>query len=173
MQTFLPDMYQKSVYSINYEILKNAGIKIILFDLDNTITPLHSLNPSKKIKELFDDIKEMGIRPVIISNAKKKRVEPFKNELMVDASYRSLKPFKWKYKKILKVYDVKPSEVAAVGDQLITDVWGANKMEITSILVNPMSSEDLTSTKFNRFFERIIIRHYTKRKVFEKGKYYE
>lgn len=173
MQTFLPDMYQKSVYSINYELLKNAGIKIILFDLDNTITPLHSTNPSKKTKELFDMIKDMGIRPVIISNASKKRVEPFKDELVVDASYRSLKPLKYKYKKILKIYSVKPNEVAAVGDQLITDIWGANKMEITSILVNPMSSEDLTATKFNRFFERIIINYYTKRKVFEKGQYYE
>ena len=113
------------------------------------------------------------MRPVIISNARKKRVEPFKDDLVVDASYLSLKPLKWKYKKILKIYGVKANDVAAVGDQLITDIWGANKMGITSILVNPMSSEDLTTTKINRFFERIIIKYYTKRKVFEKGKYYE
>ena len=173
MQTFLPDMYQKSVYTINYDMLKNAGIKIILFDLDNTIVPLHSYETSKKLKDLFEDIKNMGMRPIIVSNAKKKRVEPFKNELVVDASFLSLKPFKWKYKKILKIYDVKPNQVAAIGDQLITDVFGANRMEFTSILVNPMSSEDLATTKFNRFFERIIIKHYTKRKVFMKGKYYE
>ena len=173
MQTFLPDIYQKSVYSINYEMLKSAGIKIILFDLDNTIIPLHAKSATKKIKDLFDDIKSMGIKPVIISNARKKRVAPFKDELVVDASFLSLKPLKWKYKKILKIYNVKPSEIAAVGDQLITDIWGANRMQITSILVNPMSSEDLTATKINRFFEKIIIRHYTKKKVFKKGEYYE
>lgn len=173
MTTFLPDIYKKSIYTINYEMLKNAGIKIILFDLDNTIVPLHSKETSKKLKDLFDEVKNMGMRPIIISNARKKRVEPFKNELLVDASCRSLKPLKRKYKKILKIYDVKPNEVAAIGDQLITDIFGANRMGFTSILVNPMSSDDLATTKFNRFFERIIIRHYTKRKVFLKGKYYE
>ena len=173
MQTFLPDMYKKSIYTVNYEMLKNAGIKIILFDLDNTIVPLHSKETTKRLKDLFDDVKNMGMKPIIISNARKKRVEPFKNELIVDASYHSFKPFKWKYKKILKIYDVKPNEVAAIGDQLITDVFGANRMGLTSILVNPMSSDDLATTKFNRFFERIIIRYYTKKKVFLKGKYYE
>ena len=77
------------------------------------------------------------------------------------------------YKKILNIYGVKPCEVAAVGDQLLTDILGANRMDITSILVNPISTSDFNITKGNRFIENKIIKHFTKNGVFVRGKYYE
>ena len=173
MDIFLPDIYQKSVYSIDYESLKNAGIKILLFDLDNTIIPISETEPTKRLKDLISEIKLVGIKPVIMSNSGKKRVGPFKEGLVVDAACSSKKPFKRKYKKILDIYNVKPEEVACVGDQLITDIFGANRMGMVSILVNPISTNDFKKTKINRFFEKLIINHYTKRGVFERGKYYE
>lgn len=173
MSVFLPDIYQKSVYAINYESLKNAGIRIILFDLDNTIAPVKSLEPSKKMKDLFEEIKSIGIRPIIMSNSDKRRVEPFKEGLFVDAACSSKKPLKGKYKKILELYDVKPNEVAAVGDQILTDIFGANRMGFISILINPVSTIDLGFTKINRKIENTILRHYTKRGVFARGEYYE
>ena len=173
MYIFLPDIYQKSIYTIDYLSLKNAGIKIIIFDLDNTIAPINNNIPSNKLKDLFDEVKNMGLKPIIMSNSKRHRVEPFKDGLIVDTSYLSLKPLKWKYKKILNIYDVKPTEVAAIGDQLLTDVLGANRMGMTSILVNPISTNDLKGTKINRFFERKIIKHFSKRNVFARGEYYE
>jgi len=173
MYNFLPDIYQKSIYAINYENLKNAGIKLILFDLDNTIIPINGDEPTKKLKDLFEDIKSLGMKPVIMSNSGKKRVEPFKEGLMVDAACSSKKPFKGKYKKILKIYNLKPAQIAAVGDQLITDIFGANRMDFTSILVNPISTNDFKVTKINRFFEKKIIKHFSKKGVFAKGEYYE
>lgn len=173
MYKFLPDIYKKSIYTINYENLKNAGIKLILFDLDNTIIPISEKEPNKKLKDLFEDIKKLGIKPVIMSNSGKKRVEPFKEGLMVDAAYSSCKPLKRKYKKILKIYNLKPTQIAAVGDQLITDILGANRMDFTSILVNQISTLDFKQTKINRFFEKKIIKHFAKKGVFAKGEYYE
>lgn len=173
MNIFLPDIYQKSVYTINYKNLKNAGIKIVLFDLDNTLVPINATEPSKKLKELFEDIKKIGLKPIILSNSKQRRVAPFKDGLYVDAACNSRKPLKRKYKKVMELYDVKPNEVAAVGDQLITDVFGANRVGITSILVNQISKNDFLKTKFNRFLEGIIIKHFKKRGVFAKGEYYE
>ena len=173
MYIFLPDIYQKSIYSIDYESLKNAGVKIILFDLDNTIIPISETEPTKRLKDLICDIKLIGIKPIIMSNSGKKRVSPFKEGLIVDAACSSRKPFKSKYKKILNIYNVKPEEVAAVGDQLITDVFGANRMGLVSILVNPISTNDFKKTKINRFFENLIIKHFSSRGVFERGKYYE
>ena len=173
MYIFLPDIYQKSVYTINYENLKNAGIKVILFDLDNTIVPINATSPSKKLKDLFEDIKKMGLKPIIMSNSNKRRVEPFKDELFVDAACSSTKPLKRKYKKIMNIYGLKPSEIAAVGDQLMTDILGANRLGITSILVNPISTNDFNITKGNRFLENIIINHFTKKGVFARGNYYE
>lgn len=173
MSLFLPNIYQKSVYAIDYESLKNAGIKVILFDLDNTIAAVSAKEPSKKMKDLFEELKNMGLKPIILSNSRKTRVEPFKDGLLVDAACSSKKPLKIKYKKILDLYNVKPGEVAAIGDQILTDVLGANRMEITSILINPISTVDLRFTKINRFIENIILKHYTKKGVFKKGEYYE
>ena len=173
MYSFLPDIYQKSIYTIDYVNLKNAGIKLIIFDLDNTLAPISASGPSKKSKDLIEEIKSLGIKPIIMSNSNKERVAPFKDGLYMDSSYHSMKPLKRKYKKILSLYDVKPNEVAAIGDQLLTDVFGANRMGLTSILINPISTQDLRWTKVNRFFERLIIKHFNKRNVFERGKYYE
>lgn len=173
MYIFLPDKYLKSVYQIDYQALKNAGIKMILFDLDNTIVPINAKLPSKKLKDLFEDIKSIGIKPIIMSNSGRKRVEPFKDELYVDAACSSLKPLAFKYKKIMNIYGLKPSELASVGDQLLTDVFGANKLGITTILVNPISTTDFKITSFNRFIERIILRHFARKDVFKKGEYYE
>ncbi len=173
MSLFLPDVYQKSIFSINYESLKNAGIKIILFDLDNTIVPISATEPNKRTKDLFDGLKKMGLKPIIVSNSGQKRVTPFKEGLFVDAACNSRKPLKRKYKKILNIYDVKPNEVAAVGDQILTDIYGANRMGFTSILVNQISTKDFPWTKLNRYIENKILNHYAKRGVFKKGEYYE
>ncbi len=173
MSVFLPDIYQKSIYTIDYENLFNAGIKIILFDLDNTIAPILMNEPNKRLKELFEDIKKIGLKPIIMSNSGKKRVSPFKDGLLVDAAYFSLKPLKWKYKRILSLYNVKVDEVAAIGDQILTDVVGANRVGITSILVNKIGVGDFKCTKFSRIIENMILNYYTKKGVFKRGEYYE
>lgn len=173
MEKFIPDMYKKSIYDIDYNALKNRGIKCILFDLDNTIAPVSIPVPDKETKDLFADIELLGFKVILLSNSNKSRVEPFKEKLNVDASYHSKKPFKKKYKKILNIYPFKDNEIACVGDQLLTDVLGANRMGFLSILVNPISNVDLFGTKINRIFERKIFRLLENRGLFKVGEYYE
>ena len=73
MEEYIPDIYQKSIYTINYEKLIDRGIKCLLFDLDNTIAPIGVKEPTKKVKELFDDLKKMGFKIIIFSNSGSKR----------------------------------------------------------------------------------------------------
>ena len=173
MELFLPDIYQKSIYTIDYSKLLSRGIKCLLFDLDNTIVPISATKSNQKLRDLFEEVRNIGLKPIIMSNSGKKRVEPFKDDLYVDAACSSLKPLPFKYKKIMSIYDVKPDEIAAVGDQLMTDVFGANKLGILTILVNPISTNDFKITHINRFFERKIMKHFAKKGVFKKGEYYE
>lgn len=173
MSLFLPDVYQKSIYSVNYDSLKRAGVRILIFDLDNTIVPIAATQPNKRLKDFFEDIKNMGFTPVLLSNSGQKRVEPFKEGLFIDAACNSRKPLKRKYKRVLAVYHVKPYEVAAIGDQILTDIVGANRMGFVSVLVNPISTNDFPWTKFNRLIENRILNHYTKKGVFKRGEYYE
>ncbi|NCC71744.1 YqeG family HAD IIIA-type phosphatase, partial [bacterium] len=78
-----------------------------------------------------------------------------------------------KYEKILNEYKLKPEEISAIGDQLLTDIYGANRMGIRSILVNPISNVDFFATHFNRFFENIIMKILNKKELFTRGKYFE
>ncbi len=173
LEKFMPDIYQKSIYYINYDKLYKKGIRILLFDLDNTIIPAHTNKPTKRLKKLFDELKDKGFKVIIFSNATKHRIEPFKSFLNVDACAFSLKPKKDKYIKIMERFKAKHTEIAAIGDQLITDIYGANKLDITSILVNPLTEKDYTVTFFNRFFEKIIFNRLAKKDLFVRGKYFE
>ena len=74
---------------------------------------------------------------------------------------------------MLKEYGFDLSEVACIGDQIMTDIWGANKMGFTSILVDKMTKEDFKWTKLNRIVESLILKHFHHKKRFTKGENYE
>jgi len=172
MDIFVPDMYQKSIYTINYKKLKKKGIKCLLFDLNNTLASYEVDYPDNKLRELFFDL-ERDFKVIILSNSSKKRVRPFKEKLNVDSSFSSKKPFKKKYKKIMNLYNFKDTEIAAIGDELLTDIWGGNRMNFTTILVNSISEEEPFHTRIIRSFERIIIKNLNKKGILFKGEYYE
>lgn len=173
MNYFYPDVYQKSIYTINYSKLLNNGIKCLLFDLDNTCIPYTDKKPTKQLKNLFDKLQDFGFKVIIFSNSGKERLEPFKKYLNVDCSPNSRKPFKGKFLKILNTYNYSLSEVAIIGDQLVTDIYGGNKVGITTILVNPLSDIDMPFTKIHRLIERKKIKNMTKKGIFKIGEYYD
>ena len=173
MDNFIPDMYQKSIYHINYDKLKDDGIKCLLFDLDNTCVPFKDKEPNKKLIDLFERLKDMDFKVIIFSNATKKRITPFKNGLNVDCSASSKKPNTNKLMKVIKMFGYDLSEVVLIGDQLFTDILCGNRAGIKTVLVNPMSSDDLLFTKFFRYFERKKFKKFAKKGILVKGKYYE
>src|SRR5574344_1464402 len=92
LNNFVPDIYQKSIYNINYKKLKQNGIRCLIFDLDNTMVPVTIKSPTKKLKDLIEDLKELKFKIIIVSNSPKKRVTPFKDFLCVDSACFSFKP---------------------------------------------------------------------------------
>ena len=172
MDNFIPDVYSQSIYTINYKKLKKNGIKCLLFDLDNTLASYKTMEPSRKVKDLFSLLSN-DFKIIIISNSGKNRLRPFKEKLNVDVAFNSHKPFKKKYQKIMELYHFKVNEIACIGDQLLTDILGANRMGFTSILVNPISKKDYFLTKINRFLEKFIYQYFTSHGLFKKGEYYE
>ena len=173
MEKYIPDIYQKSIHTINYDLLYARGIRCLLIDLDNTIAPITMKEPNKKTKELFDDLKTKGFKIIIFSNSTKMRIKNFKDELDVDCCASARKPLKGKYKKIMQVYDFQESQIACIGDQLLTDIKGGNKMGFTTILVNPVGVKERFVTNINRYFEKKILRKLRDNDLFAKGKYYE
>ena len=172
MDLFIPDIYAQSIYTINYKKLKKNGIKCLIFDLDNTIASYKDEYPSKELKELFASL-DKDFKVIIMSNSTKNRLRPFKEKLNVDTAYLSKKPLKTKYKKIMNTYRFQDKDIACIGDQLITDILGANRLNLTSILVNRIAKYEPFRTRFNRFFEKIILKKLAKKNILVKGEYYD
>lgn len=172
MDIFVPDMYKQSIYTINYKKLKKNGIKCLLFDLNNTIASYEVDYPDNKLRELFFEL-EKDFKVIIISNSSKNRVRPFKEKLNVDSAFSSKKPFKKKYKKIMNLYGFKDTEIATIGDEILTDIWGGNKMNFTTILVNGISEDEPFHTRIIRNIESFIIKGLNKKGILFKGEYYE
>ena len=163
-------MYQKSIYHIDYDKLLDDGIKCILFDLDNTCVPYKDKEPNKKLIELFESLKDMGFKVIIFSNATKRRIYPFKKALNVDCLARAGKPRKNSFLKILKLFNYDLSDVAIIGDQLYKDILGG----IRTILVNPMSKDDMIFTKLIfRNLEKFKYKELARHNLLKRGKYYE
>ena len=173
IELYKPDMYKKDIYSIDYKKLKSYGIKCILFDLDNTLVPYYKVKPTRKLKDFIERLKDMGFKVIIFSNSNKKRLTPFKNILEVDCSYSSRKPRQGKFKKVLSEYKYSQSEVAIIGDQIPTDIFGGNRIGIFTVLVKPISSNELIWTKINRIYEKRLIRKLEKIGIFKRGEYYD
>jgi len=172
MDIFVPDMYQQSIYTINYKKLKKNGIKCLLFDLNNTLASYELDYPNDELRELMFEL-EKDFKVIIISNSNKNRVRPFKEKLNIDAAFNAKKPFKKKFKKIMNLYGYKDTEIAMIGDHILTDIWGGNKMDFTTILVNGVSEDEPFKRRILSYFESKIIKNLNKKGILFKGEYYE
>jgi HAD superfamily phosphatase (TIGR01668 family) len=173
IEKFKPDMYQKNIYTIDYKKLKNLGIKCLLIDLDNTIISHKIKKPSRKAKDLIERLKDMGFKVILFSNASKKKLTPFKQIFEVDCAASAKKPLKRKYKKVMTEFKFDENEVAMIGDQLLTDIYGGNNIGIYTILVSPIDKSELIFTKFNRIIEKFLLWRLKRKGLFEVGKYYD
>ena len=172
MDNFAPDMYQQSIYTINYKKLKKRGIKCLLFDLNNTLASYEMDYPTDKLREFMYEL-EKDFKVIIVSNSNKDRIRPFKEKLNIDASFSSKKPLKKKFKKIMNMYNFKDTEIAMIGDEIIADVFGGNRMNFTTILVNSISEVKPFINRFIRYIEKKIIKKLNKKGILFKGEYYE
>ena len=172
MEKYVPDIYQKSIYTINYDSLLSRGIKCLLFDLDNTLAPITEKAPNEKVKELFNELKEKGFKLIIFSNSPKMRVRPFKDELEVDCCARAKKPKPDKFLSVIKIYGYNFSEVAIIGDSMMDDIVGGNGVGITTILVNQIGKREFPLAWFRRQKEKKIVKKLRDNNLFTKGRYY-
>ena len=173
MEKYIPDIYQKSIYTIDYSKLLSRGIKCILFDLDNTLVPPHSYDMPNKAKDLIISLKQKGFKVLIFSNSPKMRVKQFKNFFDVDGFHSAFKPLQYKFKKVINDYGYNVKEIVIIGDHLMTDVVGGNKNGITTILVNPVSNKDHVLSKLGRKIENHKMKKLRDRDLFCKGRYYD
>lgn len=172
MNNYIPNMYKKNIIEIDYSKLKEIGITCLIYDLDNTLGLIDEKVIPDEIKNLLNDLKK-DFEVVIISNNKKKRIEKFCKPLNTRFVSFALKPLPFGFMKIKKELNLEKKQMCMIGDQLMTDILGANKYGIHTILVDPLGKKDLKITTFNRYLENKIIKKLSEKNILERGKYYE
>ena len=60
MSKFIPNMYKKDIFSIDYSFLKDKGIKVLLFDFDNTLIEKGNYIINDKTIKLISKLKKMN-----------------------------------------------------------------------------------------------------------------
>ncbi len=168
MKIFIPKMYKKSIFEIDYSKLKKLGYKLLIFDLDNTIGTISEKVCSKKSQEFLNSLTK-DFQVIIASNSFKKRVSNFLKDTNLDYFSFSLKPTLKVLKKITKKYQIEYSKMVIIGDQVLTDIFLGNRKGLMTILVDPLYIKDFKITKINRNIEKLIM----KKNKLIRGNYYE
>ncbi|MBG9984733.1 YqeG family HAD IIIA-type phosphatase [Aerococcaceae bacterium DSM 111022] len=155
---FTPTWKVESIFSVTPEQLIQKNIKAVIVDLDNTLLPWNEVDHSEDMEQWITSMRAHGLGIYLLSNNNYNRVAKVAEPLELKFSASALKP-RGKYFRYA-ISDLKVSEenVVVIGDQLITDVLGANRRGLQSILVKPMVPNDNIFTWANRTIERGLLR---------------
>lgn len=159
--TFYPDAYLASTYVIRFEELYAKGYRGIIFDIDNTLVP-HGAPADQRTLELFDRLRKIGFETCLISNNQEPRVRPFAEAVQSNYVYDAHKPSRKNYKKAMELMHTDENTTFFVGDQLFTDVWGAKRTGIKSILVKSIHPKEEIQIVLKRYLEKIVLYFYKK-----------
>lgn len=140
--SLIPDMILPALTDLTPQMLRARGIGLLLMDFDNTIVPYTTDAPTERMQRWLRDMQESGIRLCVVSNSKKPRVQVFCREYGLDCITHAKKPFQRGILAAKEKYGVPPAQTALVGDQIYTDVLGANCGGLTSILVRAIHNHN-------------------------------
>lgn len=158
-----PKEYLENVCKIDVDLIEKYNIKALILDVDNTLIDINK-NISDDILNWATNMKNY-IKLCILSNSNHKdKVETVAKKLDIPYIFFAKKPLKSGFKRAAEVLNESNEYIGVVGDQIFTDVLGANRCNMVSILVQPISKKDLLFTKLKRPIENFIIKKYTKEK---------
>ncbi len=162
LERFYPDIYMESTYHIDFESYYRAGLRGIIFDIDNTLVP-HGAPADGRSIRLFRELKAMGFKILLLSNNKEPRVKMFNDAVHVQYIFKAGKPGRKGYEKAMEMLGTGPDDTLFVGDQLFTDIWGARKAGIFSILVKPIDKKEEIQIILKRYLEKIVLASYRRK----------
>lgn len=159
LQTFYPSTECNSTYEIDFQRMYDLGYRGIIFDIDNTLVP-HGAPADEKAIALFEKLREIGFQTLLLSNNKEPRVKSFCEQVGSEYIFKAGKPKKTGYEKAMERMGTTGETTFFVGDQLFTDVWGAKRTGLYSILVKPIHPKEEIQIVLKRYLERIVLFFY-------------
>mgnify|MGYP000955363059 FL=1 len=163
LECLYPKVYLDSTYEIDFEQYYQDGYRAIIFDIDNTLVT-HGAPADQRAIALFKRLHALGYQTMMLSNNKEPRVKMFCDAVDAEYIYKAGKPNPANYREAMKRMHTDEKNTLFVGDQIFTDVWGANKAGIYSILVKPIHPKEEIQIVLKRYLEKIVLHFYKKSK---------
>lgn len=139
--SFIPHYHYKRIEEITKEDIESWGVKGIGIDIDNTICYDATTKYIGNSKDWVEKMKSEGVPIVIVSNANVSRAKLIGKLLSLPYTGLAKKPKVDGFLKGAQMLGLDVSEMAFIGDQIFSDIKGANDAGAVSVLVEPPAKE--------------------------------
>ncbi len=150
-----PNEWKRSIFEIDYDTLISNGVKMFVFDMDNTLAKWKAERLDDKTFELLQELSKKA-KVAILSNGSSPSLKWMAMNSDITVVRSAHKPLTRKLVRLMRKYNLSKSEIVVIGDQLFTDVLVANLAGVYSIKVRPISQEEIWFTKILRFMEKAV-----------------
>lgn len=157
LKKFLPDEHVPSIFDITPQKLSKMGIKGVITDLDNTLVEWNRADATPELMQWIEQMRDEGIVITVVSNNNERRVRQFSDPVPLPFIYKARKPMVKSFRRAMRDMQMQTDEIVIVGDQILTDVLGGNRLGAHTILVVPIARNDSWYTKVNRKMEQYIL----------------
>ncbi len=154
-----PRLWLPSITHVDVTRLRARGIRCILLDLDNTLVPYGAAAPPEEVLAWVERAKAAGMPMVLVTNNRSPRSRALAESLGLPIAQGWVKPSASMFRRAMETMGTTPDQTALVGDQLLTDILGGNRLGLFTILVEPLEGRDFPTTRWiNRTVERLVVR---------------
>lgn len=157
LKKYYPWEYADSVFDIDYRALAAEGYKAVIFDVDNTLVH-HGEDSTPEVDRLFEEIHAAGLKTLLLTNNDEERVQRFIRNIDTLYVCDADKPETAGYLRALEMLGVPADKAVCAGDQIFTDVLGANRAGIPSMLIQYVYIPGVTKIGKKRYIEKLIMR---------------
>ncbi len=133
-----PTLKYEKVTDIDEEAIRKIkeelGIEGVILDVDATLRD-DMRNIPKANKAWIEKLKD-NFKVIVVSNGMDKRIDDYFSNLGIGYIEFAHKPLKMNFEKACKRLDIAPEKVLVVGDSLFDDIFGGNRMNMKTALIN-------------------------------------
>ncbi len=154
-----PESAARDASRIDYAAFRARGIRLVLLDLDNTLSAHGSLLPDEFAHAVIGKIQAAGIQPMLASNARRERAIRFAAALGIPVIPNAGKPLPGKIRREIQRQGYSLAETMLIGDQIFTDVVAARLAGVHAMLVQPRFESEAWNVRMKRWLEKPLLRH--------------
>ena len=168
LKPLYPKVWVRTYQEVDLDDLKRRGLKGIITDLDNTLLPRRSSIMPPEVFQWLNKARQMGFQIFVVSNNfKSRRVREQSEKLRLPYIGKAYKPFGFGLRRAARRMGLKPKEIALMGDQLVTDILGGNRLGMHTILVDAMEQSGLWYRFVVQAFDQWLIKTLLKKEHFQ------